>query len=276
MTEGRIHRASAPDGTQIAGPVHGQGPPLVLAHGGVDDGTLSWETLLPLLSDRFTCFVPAMRGRGHSADHPDHRPERHAEDLAAFVNSIGEDVGLVGYSTGGTTACGAVARGTAVAAIGLFESAVFEYWEEGEDGKRFQAGIVAMHDAVDEGRLADGARAILRAFSNDTEMAAMERAGAFGRFGRFVPDLLRVIEQAQDTAAPSPNDPAELAKITLPCLLLHGSRTTTAHADSMRYLAKQLPDARLRELEDVGHMAPILAPEPVAAELTGFFEQTLI
>ena len=275
MTTDRIHRASAPDGTEIAGPVHGQGPPIVLAHGGVDDGTVSFETLLPLLSDRFTCFVPAMRGRGHSADHPDHRPERHAEDLAAFIDSIGEEVGLVGYSTGGTSACGAVARGAAVAALALYESAVFEYWEEGEDAQRFQDGIVTMHEAVDEGRLADGARAILRAFSNDEEMAAMEQAGSFDRFARFVPDLLRVIEQAQDTEAPSPNDPAELAKITQPCLLLHGSRTTTAHADSMRYLAKQLPDPRVREIEGVGHIAPILVPAPITNQLSPFFQGTL-
>ena len=276
MTDQRIHRATAADGTEIAGPVHGQGPPLVLAHGGVDDGTLSWGPLLPQLAERFTCFVPAMRGRGHSADHADHRPERHADDLVAFIDSIGEEVGLVGYSTGGTSACGAAARGTSVSALALFESAVFEFWEEGEDAKRFQDGIVKMHEAVAEELLADGAQAILRAFSNDEEMAAMEQAGYFERFGPFVPHLLRVIEQAAATRAPSPNDPAELAKITVPCMLLYGSHTTTAHADSMRSLAKHLPDAHLRELEGVGHMAPILAPEPVAAELTGFFEQTLI
>ena len=104
----------------------------------------------------------------------------------------------------------------------------------------------------------------------------MEQAGTFERCGRFVPDLLRVLEQAEGTEAPSPNDPAELAKITVPCLLLYGSHTTTTHADSTRYLAKHLPDARLHEIEGVGHIAPILAPEPVAAELTRSFEETLV
>ena len=103
----------------------------------------------------------------------------------------------------------------------------------------------------------------------------MDQAGSFGRFGRFVPHLLRVIEQATATQAPVPNDPAELATVTVPCLLLYGSHTTTAHADSMRYLAEHLPDAHLHEVADVGHIAPILAPEPIAAELTRFFGQTL-
>lgn len=275
MTADRIHRATSTDGTEIAGPVHGQGPPLVLAHGGMDDGTLSFEKLLPLLTDRFTCFVPSMRGRGHSANHPDHRPERHTEDLAAFIDGIGEPVGLAAYSTGGLAACGAAARGAAVSALALFEPAVFEYWEEGEDAERFQAGVATLHEAVAEHRPADGTRAMLRAFSNDEEMAAMEQAGLFERFGRWSPNLLRVLQQAQDTQAPSPNDPTELSKITVPCLLLYGSRTTTAHADSTRYLAKHLPDARLGELDGVGHIAPILAPTPVAAALTGFLAETL-
>ncbi len=37
MTNERIHRAMSRDGTEIAGRVYGQGPPLVLVHGAMDD-----------------------------------------------------------------------------------------------------------------------------------------------------------------------------------------------------------------------------------------------
>jgi pimeloyl-ACP methyl ester carboxylesterase len=47
MASDRIQRAVSADGTEIAGHVHGQGPPLVLFHGGPDDGDLAWEVLVP-------------------------------------------------------------------------------------------------------------------------------------------------------------------------------------------------------------------------------------
>ena len=41
MTADRIHRAISTDGTEIAGGVHGQGPPLVLFHGLPEDGDIT-------------------------------------------------------------------------------------------------------------------------------------------------------------------------------------------------------------------------------------------
>jgi pimeloyl-ACP methyl ester carboxylesterase len=76
MTSDRVHRAVSDDGTEIAGRVHGQGPPLVLFHGAPHDGDLAWEALLPRLADRFTCYLPSWRGRGRSADSEDHTPPR--------------------------------------------------------------------------------------------------------------------------------------------------------------------------------------------------------
>lgn len=48
MNENRIHRATSDDGTEIVGTFQGDGPPLVLVHGAMDDGTLQWEPAVPL------------------------------------------------------------------------------------------------------------------------------------------------------------------------------------------------------------------------------------
>ena len=101
MAEDRIQRAVSADGTEIAGRVQGQGPPLVLVHGAIGDGDSAWEALLPHLTDRFTCYLPSTRGRGLSGDNPDHSPPRLEEDVTAFVDSIGEPVCLVGWSGSG-------------------------------------------------------------------------------------------------------------------------------------------------------------------------------
>jgi hypothetical protein len=47
MNNNRSHRAVSNDGTEIVGSVHGQGPPLVLQHGAMDHGEISWGPALP-------------------------------------------------------------------------------------------------------------------------------------------------------------------------------------------------------------------------------------
>ena len=142
MTGDQIHRAVSADGTEIAGRVQGQGPPLVLVHGPVHDGDIAWGALLPLLTDRFTCYLPSLRGRGLSGDNPDHSPPRShfQEDVNAFVDSIGEPVYLMGWSDGGSLALGAAAHSDAVAAVAAYEPAVWTLMRE-DDLARFGAAI---------------------------------------------------------------------------------------------------------------------------------------
>jgi pimeloyl-ACP methyl ester carboxylesterase len=128
MTEERIHRAVSVDGTEIAGRVRGEGPPLVLVHGGIGDGEIAWEALWPHLADRYTCYLPSTRGRGLSADSPDHSPPRLEEDVTAFVDSIGEPAGVVCWSGSGTWVLGAAARSACVAAVAAYEPFVTAPW----------------------------------------------------------------------------------------------------------------------------------------------------
>ena len=76
MDEDQIHVAVSNDGTKIAGRVQGQGPPLVLVHGGLGDGNVSWFFMLPFLVEHFTCYLLSTRGRGLSSDNADHSRER--------------------------------------------------------------------------------------------------------------------------------------------------------------------------------------------------------
>src|SRR5262245_38785283 len=158
MTEERIHRAVSADGTELAGRVQGQGPPLVLVHGAIGDGAIAWEALLPQLTDRFTCYLPSTRGRGLSADNPDHSPPRLEEDVTAFVDSIGEPVYLVGWSGSGAWVLGAAAHSDSVAAVAAYEPVLITVM--GEDDLAHTLGTMEqMGAAVAEGRLVDAVRA---------------------------------------------------------------------------------------------------------------------
>lgn len=272
MTRERIHTAVSADGTEIAGRVQGQGPPLVLVHGAIGDGGIAWPALLPHLTDRFTCYLPSTRGRGLSGDNPDHPPVRLEEDVTAFVDSIGEPVCLVGWSGGGAWVLGAAARSAAVTAVAAYEPAVPSVMRE-DDIARVRATVEQMATAAADGRLVDAVRSFARWICTGDEIAALEQTDFFPRWAGAVPAMLQLFQQDATYAGPRSTDPEQLRQVAAPVLLLLGQQTElrTFFTDVAQHIARHVPDPHVRELPGAGHFAPLLAPESIAQELISFF-----
>ena len=272
MTDERIHRAVSADGTEIAGRVRGQGPALVLVHGGIGDGDVAWEALLPYLTGRFTCYLPSTRGRGESSDNPDHSPARLEEDVIAFVDSIGEPVSLVGWSGSGAWVLGAAEHSRSVAAVAAYEPGVVSVMRP-EDLAHTSATMEQVGMAAADGRLDDAVRAFARWICTDAEVGALQKTDFYARWAGCVPAMLRFVQGDASYAGPRSTDPEALAMVTAPVLLLRGRQTAlgTWFADAARHLAQNIPDPHVRELDGVGHFAPVIAPAPIAAELVRFF-----
>jgi pimeloyl-ACP methyl ester carboxylesterase len=268
MDGGWIHRTKSNDGTEIAGWVQGQGPPLVFLHGGAGDGETSWSALAPLLSERFTCYLMSMRGRKPSNDHPDHSRERLVQDIVAFAESIGEPAGLVGHSFPGALALEAAARTLAVSALALYEPTLFDLGprDSARDGAAFQR----ISEAVAEGRLVDAVRIFVEdvALASDEELALLEEAGVFEAMARNLPVDLA---EAAQSGPPQLSDLAVLERVTIPVLLLYGSRTPPFYRAVVGAVAQRLGHPQVRELPGAAHLGPQVAPEPVAKELARFF-----
>jgi pimeloyl-ACP methyl ester carboxylesterase len=272
MTDERIHRAVSADGTEIAGRVGGRGPALVLVHGGIGDGDLAWEALLPHLTDRFTYYLPSTRGRGLSSDGPDHSPPRLEEDVTAFVDSIGEPVCLVGWSGSGAWVLGAAARSGSVAAVAAYEPGLVSVMREDDLGRTF-AAVEQMGEAAADGRLVDAVRAFARWICTDDEIAALEKTDFYERWAGCVPAMLRFFQQDAAYQGQRSTDPEVLGTVAAPVLLLRGGQTLlgTWFADAARHIAQYVADAQVRELPGIGHFAPVLAPEAIAREVIPFF-----
>jgi pimeloyl-ACP methyl ester carboxylesterase len=272
MTDELIHRAVSADGTEVVGRVRGRGPALVLVHGGIGDGDLAWEALLPRLSDQFTCYLPSTRGRGLSSDDPDHSPARLEEDITAFVDSIGEPVYLVGWSGSGAWVLGAAARSGAVAAVAAYEPGVVAVMH-GDDLARLSATMEHVGIAAADGRLADAIRAFASWICTDHELAALEGTDFYERWSACVPAMLRFVHQDASYAGPRSTDPEALGRVTAPVLLLRGRETRIGpwFIDAAQHIARHVPDPQVRELSGVGHFAPLLAPDRIAGELISFF-----
>jgi pimeloyl-ACP methyl ester carboxylesterase len=270
MRDDRIHRAVSADGTQIAGRVQGQGPPLILVQSTVHDGAWAWDALLPHLTGRFTCYLPSLRGRGSSGDSPDHSPARLQEDVDAFVESIGQPVFLMGWSEGANLALRAAANSGAVAAVVAYEPTVYTLLGD-DDLARFGAAIEQQMEAVADGRALDAAQIFLRFVCTDDEFAALDPA-SIDRQASVHPLVMEEVRQDASYDGPQPTDPEVLARIEAPVLVLLGQQTRLYAflGDSAQHVAQHVADSRVRELPDVGHYAPMVAPEPVAEELISF------
>jgi pimeloyl-ACP methyl ester carboxylesterase len=84
---------------------HGEGPPLVLLHGGLMTIDLNFAILLPALARRHRVIAVELQGHGHTADID--RPPTFAgfaADVVALLDHLGiERADVVGFSLGGLT-----------------------------------------------------------------------------------------------------------------------------------------------------------------------------
>jgi pimeloyl-ACP methyl ester carboxylesterase len=256
----RIHRATSSDGTLIVGRVHGRGPAVVLIHGGLGDGETNWVPLLPKLTDRFTCYTMSTRGRGLSADHPDHSIERLLDDVTAFIETIDPPVALIGWSSGAILALAVAARARAICGVAAYEP----HTSAALTRENAPANPSEVAAAVSEGRVAEAARLFLEhsGLFNPDEVAAVLAAGAL--------DTANMLQMQEHREYDKALDASVLARITAPVLLLHGVHTAAWFRDSVLWIADHLDAPQIVSIPDVGHMGPSLAAQPVADHLRRF------
>ena len=167
MSNQRTHYVTTTDGVTIGAAVHGQGPPLVFLQGIMGDGDIDWQALLGYLTSRFTCHLPSWRGRGLSGDHPDLSFGRMVDDVLAYVDSISERTGLVGWSAGSNLALAAAgAQPDAVDAVALVGPIMPWLMDEHERAALGDA-VARMGELAAEGKLTDAARAFAAFPFND-------------------------------------------------------------------------------------------------------------
>lgn len=270
MSNQRTHYLTTTDGVTIGATVHGQGPPLVFLQGAIGDGDLDWQALLPHLVDRFTCHLPSMRGRGLSGDHPDLSLGRVVDDMLAYVDSIGEPTGLVGWSGGAMWALAMAAQSDAVDAVAACEPVANSLMDDQEQAALGKA-VARAGELASEGNLTAAMRAFAGYPFTDEDIVVAERAGYFEAAGRYVPNLFSFFEQFREYEGSLPDDPAVLGAISARVLVLHGSNTKPFLVTSARHVVDHVPNARVKEILGAGHASPLTHPVELAGALTEFF-----
>lgn len=267
VAESGPFRVASRDGTGIAYWTSGEGPPLLMVHGVTADHS-RWQPLLPYLQPHATVCAMDRRGRGASGDAPDYRLAREWEDVAAVIDAVaaatGSPVDVYGHSHGGLCAFGAATLTRNVCRLVLYEG-----WPAVDPSRHvFPRALEERLDAL----LATGAydaavEALFRHFgSTDEEVRGLRAQPAWQArvaAAHTITREVRAIGQA-------PFDPHQVARITVPTLLLTGTDSPDPAVADLPAVADALPDARVVVMEGQGHLADVLAPETFAGHVLAF------
>ncbi len=269
MNDHRTHYVTTTDGVTLGASVHGQGPPLVLLQGAVGDGDLDWRAVLGHLSDRFTCHLPSMRGRGLSGTHPDLSIPRLVDDVITYIDSLGEPASLTGWSLGASLALIATSGSEAIEAVAPFEPAMMSLLDE-QEAAVFGDAVANMEQSLAAGDLAAAVHAFLGWPFTANEIAAAEQTGYVEAVSRYAPDLQSFLEQATAPDTPGIDEAQVLRGVSVPVLSIMGADTRDFFAASTRLVAEHAPEARVHEMPGAAHAAPLTHPEEFAQALADF------
>lgn len=249
------------DGTSIAVWVDGDGPPLVLVHGALNDHTTD-RPFIDELRGAVTTFAIDRRGRGASGDGPDYAIEREFEDVAAVVDAVADRsaaaVSVWGHSYGADCAMGAARLTENIARLVLYEPG---FGFTGSD--RLTAAIEAIDAAVAAGDLEGALFTALRGVVELTEeeIAFVRSSPAWPARLAAVPMLPRELRAEMAWTY----HPGQFDSVKAPTLLLAGSESPPSQQEATNRAAAALPEARVRTLAGHSHIAHRLDPAMVAA-----------
>ena len=240
---------------------------LLFLHG-VGGGHHAWDAQLLRFSARgYAAHAWDQPGYGHSATVEPYDLEQIAAALKRLIESLGgEPVVLVGHSMGGFIAQEAYARfPQLVRALALcFTSPAFA------GGTSFARQFIAARlGPLDEGKsMAEIAARLMPTMrgsrSDPAGLAQAERIMA-----QIPPETYRKAVKLLTTF----DRRADLAKISVPTLLVAGSDDKTASPETMNQMATAIPGAEYVVLEGCGHLGPMDQPEAFNAALEGFLNR---
>ena len=260
-----MNSVKSKDGTVIAYEKAGSGPAIVLV-----DGALCYREFGPArdvskaLEDEYTVYIYDRRGRGESGDTLPYSAQREIEDLAAVIEATGGTPFVMGQSSGAGLALLAAASGVKMKKLACYEAPYV--------GLKTVKGHKPDHMATLNRYLAEG-----------------NREKAVGHFmvkmvggPWFLPMMMRTMpkiwKQLQAVAHTLPYDtavmggdfgvPASLKKITVPTLVMGGSKYAPNMKAAVEGVAAAVPGSRLVILPGQTHQ---VSPAVLVPELKSFF-----
>lgn len=257
------------DGTPIAFERTGNGPPLVLVHGGACDHRF-WDLsdIRSTFAEHCTVYAMDCRGVGESGDTTEYELEREFEDVAAVVDSIDSPVMLLGHSSGALLSLEAALRTDNLHKLILYEPP----FPVGDHELYSEEVLNEMKRLLDAGE----DEKVLVLFLQEIAQSTPEEIDA----QRSAPDWQDLVDAAHvwprsiQAIGKYEFDATQFAHMTTPTLLLSGSESPPLLKDATEVVNSVLPNSQLVTFDGHAHEAMLTAPSRFVDEVLTFIRET--
>lgn len=230
---------------------HGDGPPLVLLHGGAQTIALSFGEMIPTLAETRRVIAVEMQGHGHTADiEREMTLESFAHDVVTLLGQLGIGrADLFGYSLGGRVSLEIAIRHPHLV------------------GKLVLASTpTCRSDFALDGQL-DADRMPTRADGEEWEAEYRRVAPHPDRFAELIARATAMVNAIEDLS------PEQLRAIGAPTLILIGDRDFVSIEHAVRTL-ELIPDAQLAVLPGATHVDVSRRPRQLLALSAPFLQSS--
>lgn len=249
---------SSNDGVAISVRKAGSGPALLLIHGSLLNGSLSWGAVLPKLAEHFTVYAMDRRGRAPSGDAREYSITNEVDDIAAVLEAIGGPAVVLAHSYGALVSVDALDRLKTVSHLILYEPPVALHPAEND--------VVAnLERALEAGNREELVTIFLRDQVRvpPENVARMQSSPIWPLALQIAPTLPR-----ESRAVNTYRSSAErLANWRTPTTVLLGSTTVGLLRDAAFFVGDAIPGCRMIILEGQGHGAMLDAPDFFASKI---------
>ncbi|EJN61090.1 alpha/beta fold hydrolase [Halogranum rubrum] len=259
--------------------VAGDGPPVVLLHGGGwDSAALSWRETMPTLAETHTVYAPDLPGYGDS-DPPEGTPsvDSYGAFVVGFLDALGIDTAaLVGVSLGGSVALDvALTRPERVSRLVLVDSYGLGREVPGGPLSTLFLRIPRIPEAVE------------RVLARHSRLVALSLRGVVHPANltpELVDEVLAVAREHDGRAwrafqrsevgfgGVRTNYVDRLPDLSVPTLLIHGEADSLIPVEWSVRAGTLIPDAEVRILPHCGHWPPREVPETVTRFVADFLD----
>jgi 3-oxoadipate enol-lactonase len=221
---------------------HGNGPALVLAHGG-GGSHLSWWQQVPELSQTYTVITFDHRSFGQSRDLPGGPgPRAFVQDLTALLDHLGmQKTAVAGQSMGGWTVCGfAAAHPQRTSALILCDTT----------GGVETPEVAKAHAGIQERSKGNLAQILTNAYSSKFPERHPALCFLYQQISvlntHVTPNLAPLLFGLKHDLKP-------IVEHKIPTLLLVGEEDVLTPPPAMASVAAQIPQARFVQVPQAGH-----------------------